>query len=77
MKESFLKMRSRQSVSIRRFNSQRLIRLAEVVTMLGISRSSIYNYVAEGSFPAPVKVGERSVRWKLADVLAWRAKVTE
>lgn len=58
-------------------NAQRLIRLAEVATMLGIGRSTIYKYVGEGSFPAPVKVGFRSVRWKLADVLAWREQARE
>jgi prophage regulatory protein len=49
----------------------RLLRLAEVSTMVGLKRSSIYRYVAEGRFPAPIKVGIRGVRWKLADVLAW------
>ena len=39
--------------------------------MIGLKRSAIYKYVSEGRFPAPIKVGERSVRWKLADVLAW------
>jgi prophage regulatory protein len=55
-------------------NAQRLLRLAEVSTMVGLKRSS-YRYVSEGKFPAPVRVGERSVRWKLVDVLAWRARV--
>jgi prophage regulatory protein len=58
-------------------NAQRLLRLAEVSTMIGLKRSSIYRYVSDGSFPAPIKVGERSVRWKLADVLAWRASIGE
>jgi len=58
-------------------NAQRLIRLAEVATMLGIGRSTIYKYIGEGTFPAPVKVGYRSVRWKLADVLAWKSRVSE
>jgi prophage regulatory protein len=52
-------------------NAKRLIRLVEVCTMIGLGRSSIYRYVSEGRFPAPIKVGERSVRWKLSDVLAW------
>jgi prophage regulatory protein len=55
--------------------AQRLLRLSEVSTMVGLRRSAIYKYVSEGRFPAPVKVGERSVRWKLVDVLAWRAHV--
>ena len=52
-------------------NAQRLLRLSEVSTMIGLGRSCIYNFVAEGTFPVPIKVGGRSVRWKLADVLAW------
>ena len=57
--------------------AQRLLRLAEVVTMSGLCRSSIYRYVSEGRFPAPIKAGIRSVRWKLADVLAWRSHIGE
>ena len=60
-----------------KLHAQRLLRLAEVSTMVGLKRSSIYRYVAEGRFPSPIKVGERSVRWKLADVLAWRASIGE
>ena len=58
-------------------NAQRLLRLSEVSTMIGLGRSSIYRYVSEGRFPSPVNVGYRSVRWKLADVLAWRAHISE
>jgi prophage regulatory protein len=60
-----------------KLNAQRLLRLAEVSTMVGLKRSSIYRYVSEGKFQAPVRVGERSVRWKLVDVLAWQARVSE
>jgi prophage regulatory protein len=55
-------------------NVQRLLRLAEVSTMVGLGHSSIYNYMADGRFPAPVRIGIRGVRWKLSDVLAWQAK---
>jgi Prophage CP4-57 regulatory protein (AlpA) len=41
-------------------NAQRLLRVAEVLTMLGVSRSSIYNYITEDKFPAPIKL-ERGV----------------
>ena len=56
-------------------SAHRLLRLSEVMTMIGLGHTSIYNYVAAGTFPAPIKVGERSVRWKLTDVLAWQAQV--
>jgi prophage regulatory protein len=58
-------------------NAQRLIRLAEVATIVGLKRSAIYKYVSEGRFPAPIKVGIRSVRWRMVDILAWRANVGE
>jgi prophage regulatory protein len=58
-------------------NAHRLLRLSEVMTMIGLGHTSIYNYVAAGTFPAPIKVGENSVRWKLADVLAWRARISD
>jgi prophage regulatory protein len=57
-------------------NAQRLLRLSEVSTMIGLGRSSIYRYVSEGRFPSPIHVGYRSVRWKLADVLTWRAHIS-
>src|SRR5271170_7576586 len=52
-------------------NAQRLLRLPEVCTMMGLKRSSIYRYVAEERLPAPVRIGDRNVRWRLSDVLAW------
>jgi prophage regulatory protein len=55
-----------------KLNAQRLLRLTEVSTMVGLKRSSIYRYVSEGKFPAPVRVGIRGVRWRLMDVLAWQ-----
>jgi prophage regulatory protein len=57
--------------------AQRLLRLAEVVTIVALKRSAIYRYISEGRFPAPIKVGIRSVRWKMVDILAWRANVGE
>jgi hypothetical protein len=38
-------------------NAHRLLRLKEVCTMVGLCRSAIYRYVAEGRFPSPIKVG--------------------
>jgi prophage regulatory protein len=57
--------------------AQRLLRLAEVSAMVGLRRSAIYQYVSEGRFPAPVKIGIRGVRWKLSDVLVWQKSVSE
>tara|TARA_R110000851_G_scaffold165169_2_gene309940 strand:+ start:149902 stop:150096 length:195 start_codon:yes stop_codon:yes gene_type:complete len=35
------------------------------------SRASIYNLMKSASFPVPVRVGARTVRWLRADVDAW------
>jgi prophage regulatory protein len=37
----------------------------------GQSRSTIYDKVQRGEFPAPVKLGERAVGWVEAEVEAW------
>lgn len=49
-----------------------MIRLKEVCELLGMSRSSIYKLIAEGRFPAPVRVSVRSVRWPVDALEAWQ-----
>lgn len=48
-----------------------LIRLGEVLAICGKSRSSVYELIQKGTFPAPVKLGGRSSAWIKAEVLAW------
>ena len=52
--------------------SDSLINIREVCAIIGLSRSSIYKRIPEGGFPAPLRVGLRSVRWRLSDIEAWR-----
>ncbi len=49
----------------------RLIRLPEVKARVGLSRSSIYLRIAESTFPAPVRLGAKSVAWEEASIDAW------
>ncbi len=39
----------------------RIIRLKEVIDSTGLARSTIYKYIAEGTFPKPVSLGDRCV----------------
>ena len=48
----------------------RFIRRAELLKLLGISRSTLESLIAEGSFPAPFKIGARAVAWKSTEVEA-------
>ncbi len=51
----------------------RLIRLPEVQHRVGLGRSTIYRWMAEGKFPKPVQLGGYSVAWAEDDVQAWIA----
>ena len=52
-------------------NMPKLIRLNEVKILTTLSRSTIYKKIAEGSFPKPIKLGDRAVAWLEHDVLLW------
>lgn len=49
----------------------RIIRLKDVIDSTGLGRSTIYKYIAEGVFPKPVSLGERSVGWVEEEVHEW------
>lgn len=49
----------------------RLIKLPEVLAICGKSRSSVYDAIRNGAFPAPVKVGGRSSAWVKSEILQW------
>jgi len=48
-----------------------ILRLPEVKRSTGLSRSTIYLRVAEGTFPKPVSLGGRSVGWLDQEVQDW------
>lgn len=49
----------------------RIIRLKEVIDSTGLARSTIYKYIAEGTFPKPVSLGDRCVGWVESEVHDW------
>ncbi|MEM5341610.1 helix-turn-helix transcriptional regulator [Paraburkholderia azotifigens] len=50
-----------------------LLRRAHVVAATGLPLSTIYGRIKAGTFPAPVKIGARSVGWRCCDIDAWLA----
>ena len=46
-------------------------RLPEVIQSTGLSRSTIYAFMQEGTFPKPIKLGPRRVGWIQDEVTAW------
>lgn len=37
----------------------------------GVAKATIYNWIELGQFPKPVKLGERAVAWRTADLKEW------
>ena len=48
-----------------------ILRLPAVKDRTGLSRSTLYSKVAEGTFPRPISLGARAVGWIDAEVEAW------
>ena len=53
--------------------NDRLMTRQEVEARTALSRTSIYRMMREGSFPEPLKVGARAVRWPADEIEAWVA----
>ncbi|HCI4068413.1 AlpA family phage regulatory protein [Escherichia coli] len=57
----------------------RILRMAELTTLLGISRSSIYEKLNpksryyDADFPKPIRLGAASVGWRSTSVNEWIA----
>lgn len=51
--------------------SDKFLRLPQVIEMTGLSRSTIYLRMKEGTFPKSYKVGKYSVGWLESDINEW------
>ena len=47
------------------------IRLPEVKAVTGLSKTSIYQLIRAKSFPAPVRLGPRTVAWVKSEIREW------
>ena len=52
-------------------SGDRLLRLTELTRMLGISRSTVYRYLAAGRLPQPIHLSSRCIAWKASTISAW------
>ena len=51
--------------------STKILRLKDVISCIGLSRSSIYSKVQDGSFPPPIKLGARAIGWPEDVITDW------
>lgn len=52
---------------------ERFMRLPEVITRTGLSRSTIYAAIQRGEFPASVSLGGRGVAWLESEIAGCQA----
>ena len=48
-----------------------VLRLPEVKSQTGLSRSAIYQRIAECTFPKQISLGSRAVGWLESDIQTW------
>ena len=48
-----------------------LLRLPDVIKLVGYSRPTIYLKISRGEFPRPVSLGARAVAWKRSVIRDW------
>ena len=48
-----------------------ILRLPAVMARTGVSRSSIYSWIAQGKFPEPISLGPRAVGWLAEEIDDW------
>lgn len=49
----------------------RIIRLKSVLSRTGLTRSTLYRKIAEGSFPAQVRISVNGAGWHESEVDLW------
>lgn len=49
----------------------KILRRKQVLERTGICPSSIYNFIAAGTFPKPINLGSRSVGWLENEIDEW------
>jgi prophage regulatory protein len=50
----------------------RILRLNAVLDLTGLSRSTLYRKVADGSFPQQVQLSTRCVGWRTSAIAEWQ-----
>ena len=51
----------------------RIVRLKTVLARTGLSRSTIYRKIAEGTFPPQIKISNNGAGWRESDLDRWVA----
>jgi prophage regulatory protein len=69
MRRSAIQVRTTKTVT----STTLLLRIASVIQVTGLARSTIYKLIAADKFPSPVRLVGRAVAWRRADLEQWSA----
>jgi prophage regulatory protein len=50
---------------------ERIIRLKTVLSRTGLSRSTIYRKITEGTFPRQIRISVNGAGWRESDINRW------
>ena len=53
--------------------ADRIVRMKTVLARTGLSRSTIYRKIAEGTFPAQIRISANGAGWRESDIDRWIA----
>ena len=48
-----------------------ILRLPQVISEVGLSRSAIYQRITDNNFPKSINLGGRAVGWLASDIQGW------
>ncbi len=51
--------------------SEEMLTRAQVLKVLGVSRTTLWRWQAAGEFPSPLRLGDATFRWRRAEIEAW------
>ncbi len=51
--------------------AEKIIRMHDLVMLVGLSRATIYRMIGDGDFPAPIKLGRHASGWLESAVQSW------
>jgi prophage regulatory protein len=54
--------------------TDRVLSKKEVVSLTGLSKSTVYAYIQKGIFPAQIRLGFKRVGWLESELMDWISK---
>ena len=47
------------------------VRMSQLTGIIPMSKATIWRKLKDGTFPKPIKLGDRITAWRMEDVQAW------